>query len=87
VYQARLIQTPLNTLFWLVFKKGDDITVFVQPAVGLAMARLKAALAGIEGEFQEGHELDHKMARKVLKTQIEKPLTRKQAAALLKKLD
>jgi hypothetical protein len=51
------------------------------------MARLKAALAGIEGEFQEGHALDAKMAKKVPKGQIGKPLTRKQATALLKRLD
>jgi hypothetical protein len=76
----------LGTLFWLVFKKGSDITVFIQPAGALGMARLGASLAGIEGEFQEGHELDAKMARKVPKVQIGKPLTRAQANALLKKM-
>lgn len=35
----------------------------IQPAARLNFARLKAAVAGIEGEFQEGHELDAKMAR------------------------
>ena len=76
----------MSQLFWLVFKMDGDITVFIQPAGALGMARLKAALAGIEGEFQEGHELDAKMAKKVPKAQIGKPLTRKQASALLKKL-
>jgi hypothetical protein len=47
---------------------------------------MRALLAGIEGEFQEGHELDAKMASKVPKAQIGKPLTRPQANALLKKM-
>ena len=76
----------MSQLFWLVFKKGGDITVFIQPAGALGMARLRAALAGIDGEFQEGHELDAKMAKKVPKAQVGKPLSRKQANALLKKL-
>jgi hypothetical protein len=76
----------LNKLFWLVFKKGDDITVFIQPAGALGMARLRAANAGVEGEFQEGHELDRKMTKKVPKGEIGKLLTRKQASALLKRL-
>jgi hypothetical protein len=50
------------------------------------MARLKAAIAGVEGEFQEGHELDAKIAKKVPKAQIGKPLNRRQATALLKRL-
>ena len=57
----------MNKLFWLVFKKGGDITVFIQPAGALGMARLKAALAGIDGEFQEGYALDAKMTKKVPK--------------------
>jgi hypothetical protein len=76
----------MSRLFWLVFKKGGDITVFIQPAGSLGMARLRAAIAGIEGEFQEGHELDAKMTKKVPKGQIGKPLTRNQATALLRKL-
>jgi hypothetical protein len=77
----------LTHLFWLVFKKkGVDITVFIQPAGALGEARLRAAIAGIEGEFQEGHELDDKTAKKVPKGQIGEPLARKEATALLKKL-
>lgn len=76
----------MDKLFWLVFKKDGDVTVFIQPAGALGMARLKAALAGIESEFQEGHELDDKMTKKMPKGQIGKPLTRKQASALLKRL-
>jgi hypothetical protein len=76
----------LDTLFWLVFKTGSDITVVIQPAGALGMARLRAAIAGIEGEFQEGHELDDKTAKKIPKAMIGTPLTRKQANALLKRL-
>ena len=76
----------MNSLYWLVYKSGRDVTVVIQPGGSLAFARLKAAVAGIEGEFQEGHELDAKMARKVPKSQIGKPLSRTQATALLKRL-
>jgi hypothetical protein len=71
-------------LFWLVYGKAQDITVFIQPAGALGEARLRAAIAGIEGEFLEGHELDDKMTKKMPKELIGKPLTRRQAAALLK---
>jgi hypothetical protein len=57
-------------LFWLVYGKGDDITLFIQPEGSLSFARLKAAIAGMDGEFREGHELDDKTARKVPKAQI-----------------
>ena len=62
------------------------MTVFIQPADALGMVRLRAAIAGVEGKFQEGHELNAKTAKKVPKAMIEKPLTRKQATVLLKKL-
>lgn len=47
---------------------------------------MRAMLANVPGEFQEGYELDDKTARKVPKAQVGKPLSRKQANALLKKL-
>jgi hypothetical protein len=77
---------PMQRLFWLVFKQRSEITVYIQPAGALGAARLRSAIAGVEGEFQEGHELDAKMAGKVPKGQIGKSLTRKEATALLKKL-
>jgi hypothetical protein len=77
----------LNKLFWLVFRHGNEVAVFIQPAGDLITARMRAALAGIEGEFQEGHELDTKTAKRVPKAQIGKILSRPQATALLKKLD
>jgi hypothetical protein len=76
-----------NPIFWLVFKQGDDVAVMLQPGANIIAARMRAMLAGIAGEFQEGHELDAKTAKKVPKAMVGKVLSRKQAAALLKKLD
>jgi hypothetical protein len=75
-----------DTLFWLVFKNGKDLSIIIQPAGAIVAARMRALLAGVEGEFQEGHELDDKMMRKVPKGMIGRVLSRKDAAALLKKL-
>ena len=61
--------------------------MIVQPAGDLITARMRATLADVAGEFQEGHELDAKMAKKVPKAQIGKILSRAQATALLKRLD
>lgn len=41
--------------------------LFIQPTELLIYARMKASLAGMEGEFHEGHELDTKMTKKVPK--------------------
>jgi hypothetical protein len=73
-------------LFWLVFKNGKDLSVIIQPAGAIVAARLRALLAGIEGEFQEGYELDAKTAKKVPKGMIGRVLSRKEGTALLKKL-
>ena len=74
-------------IFWLVFKQGNEVAVIIQPAGEIITARMRAMLSGIEGEFQEGHRLETKMAKKVPKALIGKILSRTQAAALLKKLD
>jgi hypothetical protein len=65
--------------FWLVFKHGNDVAVIIQPAGDIITARMRVMLAGIKGEFQEGHELDAKTAKKVPRTQIGKILSRAQA--------
>lgn len=77
----------MDALFWLVFKQGNDVSVIIQPATHIIPARIRAKLAGIEGNFQEGHELDDTTAKKVPKAMIGRILSRKQATALLKKLD
>jgi hypothetical protein len=63
------------------------VAVVIPPAGDLITARMRAALAGIEGDFQEGHELDAKTATKVPKAQIGRILSRPQTTALLKRLD
>jgi hypothetical protein len=73
-------------LFWLVFKHGGNISVIIQPADHIVEARMRAMLAKVPGEFQEGHELDDKTAKKVPKGMIGRVLSRKEATALLKKL-
>jgi hypothetical protein len=77
----------MDALFWLVFRASKEVAVIVQPAGDIITARMRVMLAGIEGEFQEGYELDAKTAKKVPKAQIGKVLSRTQATALLKKLD
>lgn len=73
-------------MWWLVFKNGKDLSVIIQPAGAIIAARMRALLAGVEGEFQEGHELDAKTAKRVPKGMIGRVLSRKEATALLKKL-
>jgi hypothetical protein len=41
----------------------------------------------VPGEFQEGYELDDKIAKKVPKKMIGRVLSRKEAAGFLKKLE
>lgn len=76
----------MDALFWLVFKRPKEVVIVIQPAGDIITARMRAMLAGIEGKFQEGHQLDAKTAKKVPKAQIGKLLSRAQATALLKKL-
>ena len=73
-------------LFWLVFKHGENISVIIQPADHIIAARMRAMLAKVTGEFQEGHELDDNTAKKVPKAMIGRVLSRKEATALLRKL-
>jgi hypothetical protein len=76
----------VNNLCWLVFKRGCDLSVVIQPAGGIITTRMRALLAGIESEFQEGHKLDAKIAKKVPKKMIGHALSFKEGTALLKKL-
>ena len=49
------------SLYWLCYRHKDQVSVVIEPASSLIDARMRAALAGLdEGEFTEGHELDHK---------------------------
>src|SRR5262245_5288773 len=86
--QARARITALVALFWLAYQTKDGVCVVLQEAPSLVHARMRTALAGLDGgfEFREGHELDAKTAKKVPKASIGKCLSPKQAAALLKRL-
>jgi hypothetical protein len=74
------------SLFWLVYASGDDITVIIQPASHLIFASVQASMTHGLGTHQEGYALDKKTAKKVPKKMIGRVLSRKEAAALLKKL-
>jgi hypothetical protein len=50
------------------------------------MARVKIGMAGYQADFVEGHQLDKKIAAKIPEQHIGKPLSRKQANDLLRKL-
>jgi hypothetical protein len=76
----------MTSLFWLVFRQGDNIAVIIQSAGDIITSRMRAMLAGLEGTFKEGHELDAKTAKKVPKDMIGRALSRKEAARLLTKL-
>ena len=73
-------------LFWLVHRIDDDMQVNIQPGHSLIDARMKAALAGQEGEFVEGHLLDGKTTKKVPKRMIGKNLSAAEAKSILKRL-
>jgi hypothetical protein len=48
--------------------QAKDISVIIQPAGHIIEARLRAMLAKVTGEFQEGHELDDKTVQESAKT-------------------
>lgn len=74
------------TTFWLVFKRKGNVEVLIQPANHIIIARMRAMIAGIEGEFQEGHPLDAKIARKIPKARVGRVMTGQEARTLLKRL-
>ena len=81
---ARERDIALNgELFWF---KTKEISVIIQPAGHIIEARMRAMLANVFGEFQEGHELDDKTAKKVPKAMIGRLLSRKETTELLRKL-
>ena len=73
-------------MFWLVFRTESSPYVILQPASTLIHARLVASVNGATGEFQEGHQLDKKIVKKIPPALIGKPLSGKQAAKLLDRI-
>lgn len=72
--------------FWIVNRTGDDKCVFVQESGDLLVARLKASMAGFDGEFVEAHQLDPKMVKLIPKTAIGRVLSLQEADQVLKRL-
>jgi hypothetical protein len=75
-------------LYWLCYRHNNQISVVIEPGASLIHARMRAALAGLDqGEFTEGHELDRKIEKQVLKDLIGRRLTQKEAKRLLAKFE
>lgn len=73
-------------MFWLTYDTPHGLEVYIAQAGYLSSARMKAGLAGQEGTFQEGHELDAKTAKKIPAAMVGKTLSRKEAEQLLRRL-
>lgn len=76
-----------QALFWLTYRHENEIMIFIQPASHLLMARIKATLAGVQGEFAKGHQLDETIAEKMPRNCIGRSLSRTAATTLLNKLN
>jgi hypothetical protein len=49
------------SIYWLVYRHNNQISVVIEPGASPIHARLRSAIDGLdEGEFTEGHELDRK---------------------------
>ena len=73
-------------MFWLTFDTPRGTEVFIVDAGFVAMARVKAGMAGQTGEFQEGHQLDVKTAKKIPAKMIGRTLSHAEAFELLKRI-
>ena len=63
-------------LFWLVNETDDGKRrIFIQEANAMIFARIKASIAGFEGQPVEAHKLDATRARKVPKKMIGRALS------------
>jgi hypothetical protein len=70
------------SLYWLVYRHNNQISVVIEPGASLIQARMRAALADLDqGEFTEGHELGPKW--QVPKEMIGRRLSQDEAKRLL----
>jgi len=73
-------------LYWLCYRRNNQISVVIEPAPSLVHARMRASIDGLdEGDFTEGHELDRKW--KVAKEMVGRRLSQQEAKRLLAKLE
>jgi hypothetical protein len=76
------------SLYWLVFRHNNQISVVIEPGASPIHARMRAALAGLdEGTFTEAHELDRKTMKQVPKAMIGRRLSQEEAKRLLAKFE
>jgi hypothetical protein len=73
-------------MYWLTFETFGDIQVHIVRANHLMLARIRAGMAGQKGQFQEGHPLDAKTAKKIPARMVGRTLTHKEAFALLTRI-
>lgn len=75
-------------MWWLAYRRDGQILVLLIRATSLVHARLLASVAELDAGtvFQEGHELDPPRARRVPKACVGKPMGRRAAEKLLRKL-
>jgi hypothetical protein len=73
-------------LFWLTFETTRDTRVFIIEAAYMRMARIKASMAGQDGEFQNGIEIDANTAKKIPQKMIGRSLSREEAERLLSRV-
>ena len=75
-------------LYWLCYRRNNQISVVIEPGASLIHARMRAALNGLdEGAFTEGHELDAKIERQIPKAMIGRRLSQEGAKRLLAKFE
>jgi hypothetical protein len=71
-------------LYWLCYRRNNQIAVVIEPAASLIHARMHAAIAGLPvGEFTEGHELPWKVPKQM----IGRRLSQEEANGLLAKFE
>jgi hypothetical protein len=73
-------------LFWIVHTLQGRPTIFLAEAGDQVTARLKAQLAGLDGEFAEIHRLDTETAQRVPETMRRRALNQREAESLLRKI-
>ena len=67
-----------------LYRHSHQISIVIEPGASPIHARMRAALANLdEGEFTEGHELDHKW--RVPKEMVGRRLLQEEAKRLLAK--
>jgi hypothetical protein len=70
-------------LYWLCYRQQDQISVVIEPGSSLIHASMRAAIAGLKGQFTEGYELPWKVPKEM----IGRRLSQEEANRLLAKFE